>query len=181
MKRILNLWFGFSQTVTRRTYIVSGLSLMVLKYVVDSLIFFFAGPGRILDPLQYLNPSLSYRISVLTASGDGFSSVVDSTDNGSWLILSIAWTLPFIWIGVNMSVRRVIDAGMSKWLGLLFFVPVINFLFMIVMSCLPSAPKSSIEATTVEYDEQLHRYRCFYAVSLTVLVGLAMIVPAYLV
>ena len=39
MKRILNLWFGFSQTVTRRTYIVSGLSLMVLKYVVDSLIF----------------------------------------------------------------------------------------------------------------------------------------------
>ena len=83
MKRMLNLWFGFSQRVTRRTYIVSGLSLMVLKYVVDSLIFFFAGPGRILDPLQYLNPSLSYRISVLTASGDGFGSVVDSTDNGS--------------------------------------------------------------------------------------------------
>ena len=76
-----------------------------------------------------------------------------------------------------MSVRRVIDAGMSKWLGLLFFVPVINFLFMIVMSCLPSAPKSSIEATTVEHDEQDRIViGAFRAVSLTVLVGLAMIV-----
>jgi uncharacterized membrane protein YhaH (DUF805 family) len=31
--------------------------------------------------------------------------------------------LPFIWIGVTMTVRRLRDAGKPVWLATLFFVP----------------------------------------------------------
>jgi putative flippase GtrA len=36
-----------------------------------------------------------------------------------------------------MSVRRVLDAGLSAWLALLFFVPVVNYLLMLLLSVLP--------------------------------------------
>ena len=33
-----------------------------------------------------------------------------------------------------MSARRALDAGMSIWLALLFFIPVVNFLLIIILS-----------------------------------------------
>src|SRR3989442_11978283 len=39
------------------------------------------------------------------------------------LFRSVVWTLPFLWIGVAMTLRRVVDAGRSPWLALAFFVP----------------------------------------------------------
>src|SRR2546422_7551435 len=49
------------------------------------------------------------------------------------------WTLPFLWIGFGMSVRRAADAGRSAWWALLFFVPLLNYLLMIGLSLLPTA------------------------------------------
>jgi hypothetical protein len=50
------------------------------------------------------------------------------------------WALPFAWIGLSMSVRRAIDAGLSPWVGLLFCVPLLNFLVMIGLCLPPSRP-----------------------------------------
>src|ERR1044071_2328732 len=55
-----------------------------------------------------------------------------------FLLVFALWTLPFLWIGVSMSMRRSVDAGKSPWLSLLFFVPVLSYLFMIAMSLLPT-------------------------------------------
>jgi len=46
--------------------------------------------------------------------------------------------LPFLWIGVSMSMRRASDAGLSPWVALLFFVPGLNLLLMLVLSLLSS-------------------------------------------
>ena len=46
-----------------------------------------------------------------------------------------------------MSVRRAVDAGRSAWVGLLFFVPLVNYVLMIVLCFLPSRPHAPITPT----------------------------------
>ena len=46
------------------------------------------------------------------------------------LLVLVAWTLPFVWIGVSYSLRRAMDAGMAPGFGLFFFVPFISYLMM---------------------------------------------------
>ena len=47
------------------------------------------------------------------------------------------WTLPFLWIGVGMSMRRAVDAGRSAWFGMLFLVPLVNYVVMLSLAVLP--------------------------------------------
>jgi len=54
----------------------------------------------------------------------------------------VLWSIPFIWIGVGMSIRRAADAGLSSWVGLLFFVPGLNYALMLTLSVLPSSGKA---------------------------------------
>lgn len=127
--RWVRLWFGFRDPVDRGTYFRHGAGLMALKYAIDAfLIWRFA--GRVWTPLNYLSPLLSTRTELLRAP--------------PWLIpVLVAIALPFLWIGVSMSMRRAVDAGASPWIALLFFVPALNFILMAVLSLLPS--QSTIE------------------------------------
>src|SRR5258708_25917689 len=47
-------------------------------------------------------------------------------------------SLPCLWIGVTMSVKRLRDAGQPLLLVVLFFIPFINLLFFIALCFLPS-------------------------------------------
>ena len=125
MASTLRLWFSFSEPVDRGTYFRHGVGLMVFKYGVDAgLIWLFA--HRFWTPIDYLSPALAVRAAKLAVAPN-------------WLLLFLmAWTLPFLWIGVSMSMRRALDAGRSPWLALLFFVPIVNYVFMGRMSVLPS-------------------------------------------
>jgi len=38
MRRLLRLWFSFTEPVDRKTYAVHGFGLMVFKYVLDALL-----------------------------------------------------------------------------------------------------------------------------------------------
>jgi uncharacterized membrane protein YhaH (DUF805 family) len=127
--RWLRLWFGFWESVDRRTYFWHGAGLMAFKYGIDAaLVWRFA--GRFWSPFDYLNP-------LWRARADLFDSAPD------WLAPALVLiTLPFLWIGVSMTMRRAVDAGRSPWLALLFFVPVVNFIVMAVLSLLPSAPSA---------------------------------------
>jgi len=124
--RTLRLWFRFEDPVDARTYLVHGLALMLSKYAVDAVVV-GAVTRRFWSPLDYLNPSLALR--------GGIASLP-----APLLLGMMLWTLPFLWIGVGMSVRRAADAGRSPWWGLLFLVPIVNDVMMLALSVLPSMP-----------------------------------------
>jgi len=124
--RWVRLWFGFRDPVDRGTYFRHGVGLMALKYGIDALLI-WRYAGRVWTPLNYLSPLLSTRINVLR--------------DAEWLIpVLVLFALPFLWIGVSMSMRRAADAGQSPWIALLFFVPALNFILMGWLSLLSSKP-----------------------------------------
>ncbi len=134
------IWFSFSQPVDRRTYAVHGFGLMAFKYAVDAaLIWRFA--GRVWTPLDYLNPLWSARQELLRGAP-------------AWLAPAlVVFTLPFLWIGVSMTMRRAVHAGRSPWLALLFFVPVVNYVLMLALSLAP--PASRVKWPVVEPPPQV--------------------------
>lgn len=130
MRRIvgwLRLWFTFESGVGRREYFLSGVALGALKYAGDVLMVWRAN-GRIWQPLDYLSPLSTLMQTRLAMAPSELLPVL------------ALWSLPFLWIGISMSMRRALDAGRSAWLGLLFFVPGISYLFIAAMCLLPSRP-----------------------------------------
>ena len=122
---MIELLFGMKKQVSRKSYIVWGASLMLLKYLGEAIMYLQAR-GLVLTPQQYLNPFLNERYPHFFEGHD-------------WFVPAVAiWSLPFIWIGSGMSVRRAADAGFSPWLGILFFVPGLNYFLFLVLSVLPS-------------------------------------------
>ena len=129
LARWLRLWFGFQERVDRGTYFRVGVGLTAIKYAIDAtLIARFA--GLVWTPWDYLDPFWSTRQRLLE-------------DGPAWLLpVLVAIALPFLWIGVSMSMRRAVDAGGSPWIALLFFVPVVNFALMALLSLRPTSSRS---------------------------------------
>src|SRR5258706_6387127 len=138
--RLVAMWFGMRSPVSARAYAISGVLLMLLKYALDASLV-FAVTHRFWSPLSYLVPSAFLR-------GKDFG---DAAPAGLFAALGVM-TLPFVWIGVTMSVRRAANAGLSPWVGLVFLVPLLNYAAMIVLAVLPAkaapaweeAPPSSV-------------------------------------
>ena len=122
---LLRLWFGLSAPVSRRAYLLSGAGLMALKVGLDNAIAYVA-TGQAWSPLAYLLPFASLKTKEMPA-----------TANSALAIMAVI-TLPFLWVGVSMSIRRAADAGISPWAGLLFLVPFVNYVTMLVLAALPS-------------------------------------------
>src|SRR5439155_3515396 len=49
--------------------------------------------------------------------------------------------LPFIWVGLALTVRRLRDAGLPLGLVLLFFVPFVNLVVFLILSVAPPQPE----------------------------------------
>ena len=119
-------YFGFQEPVDRRTYLRTGIVLMLVKYLVDATVI-HSVTGVVWTPADYLLPLLSVRAEKIAAFP-------------TWLEIDwIIWTLPFIWVGVSMTLRRAVDAGKSPWYSLLFFLPLVNYAVMLWLASLPTA------------------------------------------
>ncbi len=124
MARLFRLWFGLHQPVSRLAYALSGFGLMLFKFAVEVLAIQEI-TGHRLSPLDYLNPLIQDRASMLAGA--------------DWLLwVLVVWTLPYLWIGVSMTMRRAEDAGHSPFLALLYFVPGVNYLLMLTLCVLPA-------------------------------------------
>ena len=98
---------------------------MLLKYVVDAAVV-WSYTGRWWKPFDYVSPLWSVRAGAL----QGVPPAV---------MLGLAlWTLPFLWIGVSMSLRRAVDSGHSAWLAVLFFIPYAKYVLMFWLCVLPT-------------------------------------------
>jgi uncharacterized membrane protein YhaH (DUF805 family) len=157
---LLRFWFTFEERVDRRTYFVHGLALMATKYAIDAL-FIWLALGRLWTPLDYL------RTGVATSGRLPGASTV-------FLVALGIWTLPFLWIGITMTVRRAIDAGLSAWTSMFFFVPGVNYLFMLLLCALPTRMRapSRIESPR-SYEARLPSAMLSIAAGMAV--GLAMV------
>ena len=158
--RFVSLWFRFEQRVRRGEYALSGVVLAALKYLGDVLIVRI-GSGQWWTPRDYITP-------VLFMDAQRFHFAPSS------LPMLALWSLPFLWIGVSMSMRRALDAGRSAWLALLFFVPIVNWIFLLVMCLLPSAPGEPRIAERKRSIEVFDVRQCALAIAAGVAIGLGM-------
>lgn len=126
MRALFRFWFAFEERVGREAYLRHGLSLMVVKYAVDVALV-RAATGTFWTPLDYVQSAPFLLSSRLSGAA-------------SFLAPALAvWTLPFIWIGVSMTIRRLLDSGRSAWWVLLFFAPIVNYALLLFLSVAPSS------------------------------------------
>ncbi len=128
MPYLLRLWFGVVEPVDRQAYALSGLGLATLKYALEALIIWLI-TAQVFPPWQFVNPVFSMRVGMLGPAA-------------TWVgLFLLAFSLPFLWVAISMSVRRASDAGFSPWTGLLVLIPLVNLFSMVAMCLAPSLPQ----------------------------------------
>ena len=126
-----DLW-RWGGTVDRRRYFVVGFVGFAIKHNIDRIIASTVF-GRRFTPFNYwIAPVDAIRIDLLPASDVRFIATM------------AAVSLPFIWVGLAMTIRRLRDAGLPLWLVIFFFLPVGNLAFFLLLSLLPSRVESAI-------------------------------------
>ena len=150
LRRGLRFLFGFQPAVGRRAYALTGFSLMAIKYAFDAWLIGRA-TGQAWMPWDYLSPLISNRT-------DAFAG--HENDLVMWLL--VASTLPFLWIGASMTLRRAKDAGLRPELGLLFFVPLLNYLAMLFFCFLPSVPAAQAASPPATYSRPKPQPSAFF-------------------
>jgi len=112
----------------RTTYFAIGLSLAVVKYLGDTALV-WAGTHRIWKPIDYVATVHSLLLTQFP-------------NPPSWLTLALLlWTIPFVCIGVTLTVRRALDAGWSPWVSFIFFVPFAGYALIALLCLWPSSRK----------------------------------------
>ena len=125
MAKIAALLFGLRKRVTRREYLTWGLALAAVKLVVDTAIV-YGFTGKVWPALGYVVPSVILR-------NESLGNVP-----GAMHVVLVVMAIPFLWIGVTMSVRRSVDAGQGPWLGVAFLVPILNYLVIAALAIAPT-------------------------------------------
>jgi uncharacterized membrane protein YhaH (DUF805 family) len=123
-----NFWsrlLTFEGRVNRTQYLLSGAVLIVLKYAIDSFVASrFGQPWRISN---YFLPPIDISVFGLVGSHSKLYLIL-------WAI-----AIPFFWIGISLTLRRLRDTGHGAGWLILFFIPVANLLLFLYLSLAPSA------------------------------------------
>ena len=119
-------WWSTSGTVDRGAYALIGILGFALKHNLDRLVARF-GFHRPWDLFNYWIPVRDVaRITELPRS------------EATFLGTMVALALPFIWVGVALTMKRLRSAGLPPQLVALFFVPFLNLFFFLVLCLLPA-------------------------------------------
>ncbi len=111
--------------VSRGTYALAGFLGVAIKHNLDRLLAYESG-------LQWHIWNYWYAL-------EGSTRPHSLTSPSRQFLAALLLTaLPFIWVGVAMTVKRLRDAGQPLWLTILFFAPIVNLLFFAVLCDLPS-------------------------------------------
>lgn len=116
-------WRG---TVGRAKYAGLGILLFATKHNLDRLIAsLFGYPWGIFNYWTYDEP-----LQVATSGG---------SSRASFYATLVLVALPFIWVGVVLTLRRLRDANLPLWLVALFFLPFVNLFFFLALAVIPSS------------------------------------------
>jgi hypothetical protein len=118
------LW-NWTGTTGRVAYVSWGLGLMTLKYFIDHAVAaFFHAHWTWLSywaPLRALGP-------------------LDPVAERAFLMALLAVALPFIAVGVVLTLRRLRDVGWPLWMVGLFFLPALNLVLFAFLAFTPARP-----------------------------------------
>src|SRR6185295_12815523 len=130
MSSVFDIW-SWQGRIGRRRYLITGLVLFALKHNIDRLLatLFEYRWG----PFNYL---------VFLSDDDGIVGL--SPRDARFYTTLVLVALPFIWIGVVLTLRRLRDAGLPLWLVVLFFIPLVNLIFFLILAAIPGSATSDI-------------------------------------
>ena len=130
--RELWIWQG---KVSRQTYALVGTIGFALKLGLDHLI-----AGRVFG-----YTSTWYFLYYSAPLGPHGRPQDINRGQSQYLLTMFAVAVPFIWLGLAMTVKRLRDAGQPVWLAILFFIPFVNFLLFAILCCLPPRERGLTE------------------------------------
>jgi uncharacterized membrane protein YhaH (DUF805 family) len=114
--------FMLSGRLSRRPYFVTGAVLVAIKYAGDAwLSYHYNGTGW--SPLAYVTRT-------------GFLQMPPA-----FQLAMLLWTLPFLWVGLALTLRRTVDAAITPWAAMLYFVPIVNYVYILFLCVSPTQPE----------------------------------------
>ena len=130
--------FRWTGTVNRLPYFLAGVTLLVVKFAMDWMIarLIFERDWTLTNYLAA--PTNTLRVFTLADP--------DRVFLGTLLVLA----LPFIFIGIALTVQRLRAAGLSVGLAVFFFVPVANLFFFVILCLLPNRPAPTVRRPVIE-------------------------------
>jgi uncharacterized membrane protein YhaH (DUF805 family) len=132
----LFIWHG---RISGQQYFLAGFALTVLKYAIDHTVAaHFGEPWQLWD---YLIPNWDRSLFQL-----GYNQPE---------MYAALWTIaiPFFWIGVALTLKRLNDSGHSpRWI-FLFFLPFLNIFLFVWMCLTPSAPAGQLGSRALPASE----------------------------
>jgi uncharacterized membrane protein YhaH (DUF805 family) len=119
-------WRG---TVGRTKYFALGVTLFAAKHLLDRIV-----ATRV----------FGLRWSLFNYWLVSEATEIDDTPPGHLRFYAtlVALAIPFIWVGVVLTLRRLRDIGWPLWLVAAFFLPFVNLLFFLLLSTVPSRERS---------------------------------------
>src|SRR6516225_4615770 len=107
--------------VDRKTYALVGLIGFAIKRVLDLLM-----------ASHFLHRDVGFFNYWLPLGRDARLNSLSESEM-KFLATMLLVAMPFICVGLAMTVHRLRDAGQPVWLVVLFFVPVLNVLFFLAL------------------------------------------------
>jgi uncharacterized membrane protein YhaH (DUF805 family) len=121
----VDLW-RWDGTVGRRAYLLAGALLFALKWNVD----------------RFITNSLTGR-SWPFVDLEGFLDYLlrrtDYSANPTLAFTMLAGSLPFMWVGLVLTIRRLRSADLPRWLAALYFVPFVKLVLFAMLCIIPPA------------------------------------------
>lgn len=121
------------RTIDRLPYLLAGLGLFAVKFVVDWCVARF-GFGRDWSLTSYL----------VWPNSETVGAMVPGEPDRTFLLTMLFVSLPFLCIGVYLTLLRMDAVGFPTYLLLFFFIPQINLLFIWLLCVLPTRPPAVV-------------------------------------
>jgi uncharacterized membrane protein YhaH (DUF805 family) len=123
--KLPNLWSAEGK-IDRGPYALVGLVGFAIKHNFDRLAAWlvFHRPWSVFN--YWIPVSRAVQITSLPPSDRTF------------LLFMLVLSLPFIWVGVALTMQRLRAMGLPVWLVVLFFAPYVNLLFFLILCVYPS-------------------------------------------
>lgn len=123
--QLSDLW-RWDGTIDRGPYALIGLVGFVIKHNLDRFVATLVFHRKWSLFNYWIPPTTAIRITALSHQ--------DAMLLGTLLVMA----LPFIWVGVALTLRRLRAIRLPTWLVVFFFLPVINLVFFLLLSILPT-------------------------------------------